>query len=573
MSDNKKLENSNLSEEEVTETVSAPVGDLLKDVVSSEKAPEKKIKESKKKPSDENDEKPKKKKNHKKFKHGMMSTVLTIVFIAVVVMVNVVATVLFEKYPITIDLTSNKVYSISEESEEYVKSIDTDVLITIFAEEADFTSLSTYTKQAAEVMKKYCQYNDRITYRYVDIDSNPDIVADYETSTVSQYDIIVETNPSEDVKRTRKITLVDLVKFSDTYTTDFLEPYQQYGYTEEMLIQQAGGALGYVSLCSQYGYIEASNADQAFISALMTVTDPNPVYVTMLTGRDEVAQLSYLQTLLEANGYTVNTIDITKEEIPEETTIAVMPAPATDYLDAEIEKVDEFLNNDGNLGKQLLYTGSLAQGETPNIDEFLAEYGIEVGEGVIAETSSDYYYQYPYVTMTSDISKNFNQDMNSSNPSIMNYYSRPVKLLFDTEGMIGTEAYIKSTENAYIADGKTGDPIEKGQQIYAAVASKALFLDTGDSVYSNIIVFGSVDTLSDRLLSYSQFQNREYILSLLNGITHKTDGIIIEPKVIEGNVFDINDKQKSVLKWSFILVIPAVVLAAGGIIWLRRKNR
>lgn len=120
---------------------------------------------------------------------------------------------------------------------------------------------------------------------------------------------------------------------------------------------------------------------------------------------------------------------------------------------------------------------------------------------------------------------------------------------------------------------ETGETLENGQQIYAAVASKALFLTDGGANYSNVIVFGSEYVLSDVYLTYSQFQNREYIISLLNGITHKTDGIYIEPKVIEGNVFDITDMQRSVLKWTFILIIPAVVLITGLIIWLRRKNR
>ena len=86
----------------------------------------------------------------------------------------------------------------------------------------------------------------------------------------------------------------------------------------------------------------------------MTVTDPNPVYVTILTGRSELTQLTYFQTLLTANGYNVNTVDITSEDIPADTDVVVIPAPKTDYLEEDIKKVSDFLNNDGNLGKQLL---------------------------------------------------------------------------------------------------------------------------------------------------------------------------------------------------------------------------
>ena len=547
--------------------LSTSAEDLLDSVVAEEK----KAKENKEN-KEQKDKKSKDKKEHKKFKHGMMSTVFTIVFVAVVVLVNVVATVLFDRYPITFDLTKGKIYSISDESEEYVKKIDTDVLITIFASEEDFTNLASYTRQADEVMKKYCKYNSKISYRYVDMDSNPDILKDYTDDSISPYDIIVETNPTKDVKRTRKLTVLDLVNFSD----DFNEMLTQYGTTAEKLAEQSGGAVSALSsMTSYYGsaIIASSNAEQAFTSAFMTVTDPNPITVTLLTGRGELTELSYFQTLLTANGYTVNSIDITSEEIPEETNVVIVPAPKNDYLEADIKKLDAFLDNGGKLGKQLLYIASVQQQETPNLDEFLADYGLKVGEGAVCETYADNYYNQQFLTISSEITDKFLQDVGTSDPKLLIQASRPVKLLFDEKNKIATEAYVKSTDDAFVMELQEGNTLEKGQQTYVAVSSRVAYEDNGDSVYSNVIVAGSEFMFSDSYLSYTQYQNREYFLSLLNGITHKTDGIVIEPKVIEGNVYDITESQKTALKWIFILVIPVIVLAVGMVIWLRRKNR
>lgn len=512
--------------------------------------------------------KEKKKTNIRQLKHGMMATVLTLVFVAAVVLVNVIATVIFERYPLTLDLTKEKKYSISDQSEEYVKSIDTDVTVTVFSTEDNFLALSDYTRQAVEVLKKFRQYNDRISYRFVDIDSNPDIVKDYGTDTVSSYEIMFETNPTADVKRTRKVTLIDLLSFKDELLTNL----NNYGMTLDTLVSQMGSPLTFLQY---YGvYVEASRADEAFTSALMAVTDPNPVTAVFVTGRKEAEKLEYLQSLLEANGYQVKTIDITKEEIPAETNLVVVPAPTVDYLPEEVKKLSDYLDNDGKMGKQMLYAGSIRQAETPNIDEFMEEWGIKVGTGVICEQSGDNYYRFPYYTITTDVSTNFTQDLNAD-PVLLNCMSRPITLLFDERNNNGTEAYVKSTPNAYAADMKTGEQLNKGQQIYTAVASKAVFSsEDGKGTYSNIIVYGSVETLADSYLSFTQFSNREYVLSLINGVTHKTStGITIEPKVIEGNVFDLTDSQRSGLQWTFTLIIPAVVLVIGGIIWLRRKNR
>lgn len=537
--------------------ISSPTEDILKDVVAKEK--------NKK----ENEQKPK---EHKKLKHGMMSTILTIVFVAVVVLVNVVATVLFDRYPVTIDLTKDKIYSISDKSEEYVKKIDADVLITVFAEEDAFKGLTTYTRQADEVMKKYSKYNSKIKYRYVDIDSNPDIVKDYTNDSISQYDIIVETNPEKDIKRTRKITLLDLVNFSD----EFNETLTNYGMSVESFAQQAGNALSAISTLTQYygtDIISGSNADQAFTSALMTVTDPNPITVTFLTGRNEVDELAYFKTLLTANGYTVNTVDITSDDIPEDTTVAVVPAPQTDYLPDDVKKLDNFLDNNGKLGKQLLYIASAQQQDTPNLDEFLKDYGLQVGKGIICESNSSNYYNQPYLTIATDLSENFMQDVATNDPQLIIQTCRPVKQLFDEKNKIKTEGYVKSTSDAYLMDPQSQKTIEKGQQNYMAVSSRVTYLDGNDAVYSNVIAAGTEFIFRDDVLPYTQYQNREYVLSLLNGITHKTDGIVIEPKTIDANVYDITASQQSVLKWTFILIVPVIVLAIGLVIWLRRKNR
>ena len=541
--------------------ISSPTEDILKDVVAKEK--------NKK----ENEQKPK---EHKKLKHGMMSTILTIVFVAVVVLVNVVATVIFDRYPVTIDLTKDKIYSISDESEEYVKKIDTDVLITVFAEEEAF-KFNTYTRQADEVMKKYCKYNNKIKYRYVDIDSNPDIVKDYTSDSINDYDIIVETNPTKEIKRTRKITLVDLVNFED----DFVETLSNYGIMIDNVTAQSGNALNALNslsqLAQQIAYtgniISGSNADQAFTSALMTVTDPNPITVTFLTGRNEVDELAYFKTLLTANGYTVNTVDITSDDIPEDTTVAVVPAPQTDYLPDDVKKLDNFLDNNGKLGKQLLYIASAQQQDTPNLDEFLKDYGLQVGKGIICESNSSNYYNQPYLTIATDLSENFMQDVATNDPQLIIQTCRPVKQLFDEKNKIKTEGYVKSTSDAYLMDPQSQKTTEKGQQNYMAVSSRVTYLDGNDAVYSNVIAAGTEFIFRDDVLPYTQYQNREYVLSLLNGITHKTDGIVIEPKTIDANVYDITASQQSVLKWTFILIVPVIVLAIGLVIWLRRKNR
>lgn len=593
--DEEKLEkDSPAAEEEYVTSTSA--ADLLADVIADEgKEGEPKeetetahdTEETDGEETDKKNRKKKKNREHKKLKHGMMSTVYTVVFVAVIVLINIVATILFDKYPITFDLTKNDTYSISEESEEYVKSIDTEVNIKVFAEEETFSALNEYAQQANEVLKKYAKYNSKISVDYIDIDSNPDIVGEYSEQNIATYDIIVESlskdengnyikdSDGEPIKRIRKVSLLDLIDFTD----DFEEQMTQSGYTaEDYVVSYFGDETTAFVYSVSYGVVGASTADQAFVSALMAVTDPNPVVVTVLTGRNETDDLSYFQTLLSANGYNVNVVDITTEEIPEDTDLCVVPAPQTDYLDTEVKKLSDFLDNDGKLGKNLIYMASAEQQKTPNLDEFLAEYYIEVGSDIIFENDSEHAFMNnltgTILSTSAEISDSFTQDVTTENPSIAIAYSRPVVQLTEEKGKFVTESYISSTENAYLVNAESGETEENGKQNYAVMASKASFNDDGTADYSNVFVCGTVNMFADEYLMYTQFQNREYFLSVINGMTGKTDtGITIEPKVITGNIFDVNAKHVRNLKIIFIGVIPAVTLVTGLVIWLRRKNR
>ena len=539
------------------------------------------VKEEKKKKSEKPEltgvEKAKKRRSAKVFKHTTMATVLTVIFIAAVVLVNIVASVIFDRYPLTIDLTENSKYSISDETTEYVKSIDKEIKITVLASESAFENFSEYTVQAMELLNRYREYNPKISVQYADLLQNPEIKSNYTNIDLFDYDIIFETvNTSaageDDFDRIKIVHLTDLVSWS----ADFTSQLSQTGMT----IDSLGEYYGYERVVAAYaGYIVASNAESAFTSAIMTITDPDPVGVTVLTGHDELAEITYFEQMLSANGYELSQINIMTEDIPESTDLLIIPAPAEDYLDEDIKKISDFLLNGGSLEKDALYIASVQQGDTPNLDEFLEEYGIKIQKTMILEQdTSRYYAGQQYLTLPRIVSENYMQDMHTDDYLLYMPMARPVTQLFEQQDMTVTEAFVQSTSSAVTCGYNdigfdSSDITDRGVQTSIAIASKAAFLDE-DTVYSNILVLGSDQFVSDSALQAPQFQNSEYIISLLNGVTGKTNtGIVIATKTITGNTFDLTQRQSSILKWTFQLIIPLLVLAVNFIVYKKRKNK
>ena len=69
----------------------------------------------------------------RRLRHGTMATVLSVCFVAAVVLVNVIVSILVERYPLTVDLTSNKVFELSQESIDYVSGLDKDINVYVLA--------------------------------------------------------------------------------------------------------------------------------------------------------------------------------------------------------------------------------------------------------------------------------------------------------------------------------------------------------------------------------------------------------------------------------------------------------
>lgn len=517
--------------------------------------------ESKVKEPEKKDKKIKAKKNHKKLKHGTMATVLTVVFIAVLVLVNVVATSVFERFPLTIDMTSDDSYTISDETADYIKNVEKKIKITVLSEEGEFTSASKFIRQANEILQNIAKSNKNISVEYIDLMSNPELKSEYEES-LSEYDIIVETGDNHE--RTTIVHPQDLVKFSSDFETSF---QQNMGATLETFIEYYGGMTAIKSYATG---IESNCAEQAFASAILKVTDADPKTVTFLTGRKEIAALSYFQTLLKANGYIVNSVDITTQDIPKETNLVVMGAPSVDYTAKEVEKISAFLDNGGKLKKNLLYIESVQQGDTPNIDELLEEYGIKFrNEFVYDSNGSNASNGYVFMERAND---KFMEDIKDDSLRLFtSIYTKPITIEFNEKSMKTCEAYAQTSDTGYTMDSKQKE-LTSGVTVTAAVGSKAVFVDNG-AEYSNLIALGSEYFLDDTVLQMSQYLNRQWILSLVNGVTGKSSDITIEPKTVEGSLFDLTNTQIRVLEWTFIVIIPIIVLAIGVAVWIKRKNR
>ena len=75
----------------------------------------------------------------RKARYGAVSTAIVIITVAVVIVLNIVVSLLVDRFPnLKLDLTANSAYELNEDTADYMSHLDKDVDFNILSKEEDF---------------------------------------------------------------------------------------------------------------------------------------------------------------------------------------------------------------------------------------------------------------------------------------------------------------------------------------------------------------------------------------------------------------------------------------------------
>lgn len=480
--------------------------------------------------------------NSRRFRQGSVATAITVIAVALIVAVNMLLTVIADRYPLSLDLTENKIFGISDETKSFLSNLGKDVDVYILSTEENFTAGGDYFVQANEVIKKYAQQSSRVKINYVDLVRNPGFTSRFPNLQLNSSSIVVACGDK---------------------ATD-LTPYQLYN----------------VETDPYYGtqQITSSKAEQAMTSAMLKVTSDKITRVSILTGHDETP-LQGLRSLLEINNYEIVEQNLLTEQIDPDAKAAVINAPMRDLTDDELKKLDEFLNNGGKLGKSLYYFAANNQPDLPKLSAFLADWGIGVGDGVVFESSANRVLNMnllmPVVDYTEEV---YSKTVSERSLYTLVAYARPLSVLFEAKSGITVTSPLEFSATSGVippdAD-ENWSPKETditGPIPALIVAQNAAYEGT-DRLLSNVVACGSSLAVEDSYLSATSIGNGEYFLNLINTLSEREDIVSIQSKTIGGNELGVQSQQIVVLGILLVIILPLAVLISGAVIWLRRRHR
>ena len=486
-----------------------------------------------------------------KFKRG--ATALTAIFIAVVVVINILVSVLTNRFPsMNIDLTAQHRNSLSDQAEKVARGVANPTEIFLIGSEDFFrknenpyySQLRIEFSQVSNLADRLAEVNPLISVQFVDLDLNPDFVAQYSSETLSSGMVLVRTE-----KRYKVLQPDDLF----------------------ILTQDTSGS----------GYKSYTNVDSCLAGALEIVNlDKVPVVAIAQGSNQELlaGQLTQFSDLMERQNYEVREFNLFTEEIPENTQLLVLPTPSNDYDPGQIQKLRDYIEDeDRRENLNILITCYPTQGELPNLASFLEEWGVRVESGTVFETDPNRKASYNENLILTEYNKNI---VDNNYNYLMSGYTSPITMLFEGNGDTNVAPIWTTADTAYVVTNDSTEeelenPVTDSYNV-ATLSHRILQMEDYETFRRNIMVFGSSIVFADGYIQSSAFDNSRYIEDLMRYATG-TGGssVTVYSSPTETNTLDIQMSANLVTILGlgvFTIGLPVAVLIAGLVVFLKRRH-
>jgi len=500
--------------------------------------------------------------NKTKLKFGSLSLASTILFIAIVIVINIAVSLLGQRINLKIDLTSEQVFTLDQETIDFLAELTQPVEIIVLGDEASYRSTVSTSgaiapeRYVVETLDNYVRENANITVHYIDPRYNPNFFKE------------------------RGITLDD---GTDTAEDIFLVVYspetRRYRFVKDTIFDD----LQYVGL------------ERRVTAGLLYVTVENIQTIAVVKGHGEETP-AYFWESMKDNGFDVKTITLQEfDEIPDYVSILVISNPVKDYSVDDINKIDLWLSNNELLGHHLMVFADLDMTYNKYLEEYLVEWGLSLGTENIFDKSNSYTFTNAYYPLLkvkySDDAQTLAEDLAKDG-----YYqfvqlgaARSVNRLFTqkdsrtTYGIIQTfdtafsrytaSTNLSSTEwkNFTYQDGDTVGPF------YVSALSREVRYEGTTQFSSSIYLCGSKSFIDDYFVSNIDGNNQqtaEFMIKLCKFLVSSTqsyDTDILPTQLIFDTLAFEDTYQVVAAFLGLVIGVPVLFIIIGLIVWRKRK--
>jgi len=459
---------------------------------------------------------------------GAYSTSMIAVAIVLTIAVNVVVNIMPSTWT-SIDFTYEQLYSLSDETKEFVDSMEEDVKIYVMVNKEEEDSI------VGQTLELYDALSGHISIEYVDPTLNPKFHTQYTTESITTNSLIFVSE-----KRSKVIKLIELYK-----TT--LDP-------------DSGGYI-------MTGY----DGEGQITSALAYVTEDEISQAYFVEGHGEVKLAEgFADAMIKQNVMLENISLVEYETIPEEISCLVMNAPVSDLTEEDYKKLVAYMENGGNI----VINAGPKVAETPVFDKLLAYMGLEITEGTVVEENTSYFYQNPifllpkmsYSPYTKGVYlKDYNVLAPSARGIIVNEEAHE-DIEYDQFLVTSDESFAKSTSLATNYTREEGDI--NGPFAIGLAAEKEVENGT-----ATMVLYTSTTMFTDEISALVSNANQRIYANGVSNCVGNEVNIAIPAKSYSLSYLTVTQSQILLVGALVLLILPLTFIFTGLGVWIYRKRR
>lgn len=469
----------------------------------------------------------------KSIRLGAYSLITVIVGIVLTVSVNILVSLLPEDL-LSLDVTSNKMYTLTDETRELLNNLSEDISIYVLANET--------AKDATldKTLQRIAELTDHITITYVDPAANPIFYSSYTGTQPGENSLIVAGG-----KRSRVIDYTEIYEYELDYAY-----YMSTGETSYQLT----------------GY----DGEGQIAAALSYVTSEEMPKIYIIKGHNELELGGmYTRAIQKLNVEYEELSLLTADEIPEDAQAVVLDAPTNDYSADEADKVIAFLEKGGNAVLIPTWTDE----EMTNFNRILDFYGVSVADGMIVEQDMSMYSGIPLYILPRI---NYDEITKSVYDTTV-FAPNTQGLLFDeeAEGIFYTSLLETSDVSYSKMDLATATDYERSENdidgpfVIALRAEKTV----ADYRTSEAVIVATEGLFTEWADDRVPGNNVKLFSSVVSALVEHESQISIPVKYYDANMTMFPLLVCAIVGLITIILIPAVCLVTGFVIWLKRRRK
>lgn len=440
------------------------------------------------------------------------------IYVVVILTVVVVANFLANRYDKTYDATSNKRFSLSDQTKKVVGELKQDVTIQYFDRPSGMQA-------GKDLLDRYANLSPKVHVEYVDLMKQPQLARAANVSREGE--AVVEMSGKKEEAKT----------------------FDEEGITGAMIRALKGGA--------RTVYVVTGSGERR-------VDD---------TGADG---LSDLQAALQKDDYEVKPLDLLqKAEVPADCTVLIVAGPSGDYVQPEVDAIKKYVEGGGRAMFMLdppLKIGRKEISDNKALTDLVTSWGVTPEKDLLLDENPLAQLvglgpEVPLVTtyeshqIVNDLAGTATGFPLSRSLDIKNENHTSVSKLF------ATSASSFSTYNLSSAEIRIDPNKDKKGPFTLAAAGT---YDTGKpNNQGRFIVVGDSRWASNSFLRFNG--NRNLALNMMNWLSSDEDLISIRPKEQDDRRINLTRAQFLMVRSVSQFLLPLIVIIGGVMVWAKRR--